>query len=423
MAKLNPDHKAINGLSSNGGETGLNNYLLTQGLYEEIGGYRERTFPVKDLISHPKRLEAFGLAENERLQWNHTYGNIEDGSARRAALVNGTHLGVMIASQSNKEIVSWFNQTLQQGDQSSHWPEINRQSYWYKVFTGLFSLFFALMALLCAAESLLKTSYFSGICKQTTLQTAISKRSWWKFSLINIAITTLFYPLFTQWGGPNEPIAALLPFMPLEMGNGIILWLLASGIFSLILFLIWQRKSFISLSEFGVVSASTSIKTVVIVWRSFVLSLIGVGGLYLFTCIIYQCLHVELRFLWPLLKPLTAERFAILFFYWLPILFFFITWSLQTLFFVIGGLLLLWIFHFGLNFMQIGPGFDVIGLPQFGGRWMMMLVVIIPQFIVFTVINHWCYLKTGYIYLGPLLTSMLMTWVLVGGQVMGRFLA
>lgn len=99
------------------------------------------------------------------------------------------------------------------------------------------------------------------------------------------------------------------------------------------------------------------------------------------------------------------------------------TWSLQTLFFVIGGLLLLWIFHFGLNFMQIGPGFDVIGLPQFGGRWMMMLVVIIPQFIVFTVINHWCYLKTGYIYLGPLLTSMLMTWVLVGGQVMGRFLA
>lgn len=44
VAKLNPDHKAINGLSSNGGEAGLNNYLLTQGLYEEIGGYRERTF-------------------------------------------------------------------------------------------------------------------------------------------------------------------------------------------------------------------------------------------------------------------------------------------------------------------------------------------------------------------------------------------
>lgn len=447
VAKLNPDHKAINGLSSNGGEAGLNNYLLTQGLYEEIGGYRERTFPVKDLVSHPKRLEAFGLAENERLQWNHTYGNIEDGSARRAALVNGTHLGVMIASQSNKEIVSWFNQTLQQGDQSGHWPEINRQSYWYKEFAGLFSLFFALMALLCAANSLLKTGYFSAIRKQPTLQTAISKRSWWKFSLINIAVTTLFYPLFTQWGGPNEPIAALLPFMPLEMGNGIILWLLVSGIFSLILFLIWQRKSFISLSEFGVVSASASIKTAEIVWRSFVLSLICVGGLYLFTCIIYQCLHVELRFLWPLLKPLTAERFAILFFYWLPILFFFIVfsgliisvqmrtemrssfsatlfaWSLQTLFFVIGGLLLLWIFHFGLNFLQIGPGFDVIGLPQFGGRWMMMLAVIIPQFIVFTVINHWCYLKTGYIYLGPLLTSMLMAWVLVGGQVMGRFLA
>ncbi|EJS87419.1 Kmt1, partial [Pasteurella multocida subsp. multocida str. Anand1_buffalo] len=49
--------------------------------------------------------------------------------------------------------------------------------------------------------------------------------------------------------------------------------------------------------------------------------------------------------------------------------------------------------YFVPGFMQIGPGFDVVGLPQFGGRWMMMLAVIIPQFIVFTVINHWCYLK------------------------------
>lgn len=94
VAKLNPDHKAVNGLSSNGGEMTLNNYLLTQGLYEEIGGYRERTFPVKSLIHHPNRLKAFGLGENETLQWDHTYGDFNTGSARRAAMVDGTHLEV-----------------------------------------------------------------------------------------------------------------------------------------------------------------------------------------------------------------------------------------------------------------------------------------------------------------------------------------
>ena len=97
-------------------------------------------------------------------------------------------------------------------------------------------------------------------------------------------------------------------------------------------------------------------------------------------------------------------------------------WTAKTIFFAVSGLIILWLFHFIPDFMQIGPGFDVIGLPQFGGRWMMMLAVIIPQFIVFIFLNHWCYLKTGYIYLGVFFTSMLMAWILVGGQVIGRFL-
>ena len=99
------------------------------------------------------------------------------------------------------------------------------------------------------------------------------------------------------------------------------------------------------------------------------------------------------------------------------------SWSIKTIFFAVSGLIILWLLHFIPDFMQIGPGFDLVGLPQFGGRWMMMLAVIIPQFIIFIIINHWCYLKTGYIYLGVFFTSMLMAWIMVGGQVIGRFLA
>ncbi|ACA31697.1 alpha/beta hydrolase [Histophilus somni] len=447
VAKLNPDHKAVNGLSSNGGDMELNNYLLTQGLYEEIGGYREKTFPVKNLVIHPNRLIAFGLPENESLEWDHTYGSFKDGSARRAAIVDGTHLGVMIASNSNKEAILWFNQALQDGEKGVDWIEADQQTYWYKEFSGLFALGSALIATLFFANGLLNSAYFSVVCKPVSEKTAVTDKQWWKFTTVNIVLTMLLYPLFTQWGGANEPIASKLSFMPLEMGNGIILWLVVSSIIGIILFSLWKRKVAVSLAEFGVTSHSSVLTTSQIIVRYLLLSILLILGLYLLTSLIYQAFSVELRFLWPLLKPLTAERFSLFFVYWLPILVFFfifnglivsvqmkqklatsfsstlIIWSIKTTIFTTFGLVILWLFHFVPNFMQIGPGFDLLGLPQFGGRWMMMLAVIIPQFIVFTVINHWCYLKTGYIYLGVFFTSLLMTWILVGGQVIGRFLA
>lgn len=445
VAKLNPDHKAVNGLSSNGGDKELNNYLLTQGLYEEIGIYREKTFPVKDLVNNEARLTAFSLPKGESLKWDHTYGNFNDGSARRAALVDGTHLGVMIAEHSNKEAILWFNQTLQNGEKGIDWIEPEKQTYWYKEFSGLFALFFAIVSSLFFAHSLLKTNYFAAVTTSVTEKMAITASKWRLFAVINVILTLVLYPIFTQWGGANEPIAATLRFMPLEMGNGIITWLAVSAVINLLFFAIWKKATPLSLAEFGVCSQSY-LSTLALIFRSFLLSVILVLWLYFIAVIAHSVWGVELRFLWPLLKPLTVERAELFLFYWLPILIFFfsfnglivsvqmkqklangftatlISWSFKTILFAAGGLLLLWLFHFVPNFMQIGPGFDLLGLPQFGGRWMMMLAVIIPQFIVFTIINHWCYLRTGYIYLGVFFTSMLMAWIMVGGQVIGRFL-
>ncbi|TCP18531.1 hypothetical protein EV693_102211 [Nicoletella semolina] len=446
VAKLNPDHKAINGQSSNGGDPTLNNYLLTQGLFEEIGGYREKSFPVSALVNNEARLKAFSLPSHETLKWNHTYGNITDGTARRAALVNGTHLGVMIAEHTNKEAIMWFNQTLQNGIQDADWLPPEQQTYWYKEFAGLLALFSAIASALCLANGLLTHTYFACATKIVTKQTALSKPKWQLFALINIVATLVLYPLFTQWGGANEPIAKVLNFMPLEMGNGIITWLVSSAVINFIFFMLWQGSARLSLAEFGILGNPQQ-TTSRVIWRMLVLSVILIAWLYLIVLIIHQYWGIELRFLWPILKPLTAERFELFIPYYLPILCFFfvfnglivsvqmkqknkasfnttlVSWTMKTIFFAVGGLILLWLFHFIPNFMQIGPGFDVIGLPQFGGRWAMMLAVIIPQFIVFIFIHHWCYLKTGYIYLGVFFSSILMTWIMIGGQVIGRFLA
>ncbi|WP_437125217.1 alpha/beta hydrolase [Gallibacterium salpingitidis] len=447
VAKLNPDHKAVNGLSANGADLSVHNYLLTQGLYEEIGGYREKSFPVKNLVNNPNRLKAFGLSENDTLEWGKQYGNIENGSARQADLVAGTHLGVMISEASNAKAINWFNKTLKNNSDNIS-QDLTNQTYWYKELTGLLSLIFSLVSTLFLANGLLQQHYFREAIKTVSNETALSSSKWWGVAIINIIFTVVLYPLFTQWGGANEPIAAVLPFMPLEMGNGIITWLMVSVVLNLLFFLLWKaKKTTLSLAEFGVFSQQTELKTTQVISRFAQLAFILFAWIYFIAGFVHWYWGVEIRFLWPFFKPLTPERFNLFIVYWIPILLFFYVynglilsvqmkqklsytftatlciWTVKFVLVAVSGLILLWLFHFVPDFMQIGPGFDVIGLPQFGGRWMMMLAVIIPQFIVFIFLYNWCYLKTGYIHLSAFFCSLLMTWIMVGGQVIGRFLA
>ena len=188
VAKANPDHRAVNGQSSNGGEMdGLHNYLLTQGLYEEIGGYREKTYPVKnlvhnaarlqafglpaDLVHNAARLQAFGLPADSTLEWNHTYGKIADGSARRADLVQGSHLGVMIATATNQSAIDWFAQTLGQPQEAQGF------TYWYKESSGLVALIAAVLSTLCLAALLLDTPYFAAARQPLTAKAGYSPSS------------------------------------------------------------------------------------------------------------------------------------------------------------------------------------------------------------------------------------------------------
>ncbi|MDO4637206.1 MAG: alpha/beta hydrolase [Lautropia sp.] len=197
VALQNPDHRAVNGQSSNGGMmAGLHNYLLTQGLYEEIGPYREKIFPVGDLVHHEKRLKAFGLPIGDTLVWNRTYGSFADGTARRADLVAGTHLGVMVSAHTNQSAIDWFGQAM------NHPSGVEGFIYWYKEFCGLPALLFALASSLCLANALLDKRYFSMACQPAARAAPMRSATWWRFGLMNVVMTMVLYPLLTQWGGP-----------------------------------------------------------------------------------------------------------------------------------------------------------------------------------------------------------------------------
>ncbi|PID98618.1 MAG: alpha/beta hydrolase [Actinomycetales bacterium] len=446
LAAANPDVGAIVALSGNGGDPDVlkvKNYLLVQGDAEEIGGYREKTFPVSDLVKNPARLAAFGLSDGDTIKWNHTYGSFTDGTARRVELVSGTHLGVMVGGDSNTAVVSWFNDALRAGKTDSHWINPTSHIYQWKEIGGGIALI-ALVITLVPLTSLL--------LQLPLLGKAIGSEGSWQgpktrglviFAVVNIILTMLLYPLFTQKGGGKDPISANVDFLPLQMGNGIATWLLATVIITAILFALWWLRGGgqkLKWSEIGVLAKQDS-KT----WIASGLLLSGllIGWLAVIVSLTAFFRGPQYRVLWPMLKTLTPERVYVLLPYFLIIwIFFFVVNGLAingmarlvakdnesdlklfarrsafAILAAVGGLVLLWLFHFVPDYLGVGPGMDVIGLPTLGGRWMMMLFVIIPQFIGLILLNTWLQIRTRSIWVSTTVAAAIFTWFVVGGQV------
>lgn len=446
LAKNDDAVRAVVALSGNGGDPDIHevsNYLLVQGDNEEIGPYREKTFPVSSLTTNPARLEAFGLQPDDALEWNHTYGDFSDGSARRAELVSGTHLGVMTSGASNTAVVDWFNTALRDGEQDSHWIPSQSHVYQWKEIGGSIALFSLVASLIPLLGLLLRLRTFAGIRGSEGSFAGGGRMGLVLSAAASIAMTIVLYPLCTQKGGGDDPISATIPFLPLQMGNGIATWLVVTTVLTLVVFLIWKRIGGgrgESWSDLGVVPPQDAGRQIL---TAFGLSAALIAWPVLIVTVTAFFRGPEFRVLWPMLKTLTPERAGVLLPYFLIIWAFFfvvnglslntmsriaardderpvVLWAKRFTFSWISavfGLCLLWLFHFVPGYMGIGPGMDVIGLPAFGGRWMMMLAVIIPQFTALVALNVWLHVRIRSIWVASTVGAALFTWMMVGGQV------
>lgn len=451
LGNWNPDHKAIVGLSASAGNPDLHNYMMVQGLYEEIGGYREKTWPVKDLGSHPKRLQAFGFPENSHIDWNKTYGDFADGSARRIELVKGTHLGVMVNGKANTAVCEWFHQTLQKPD-NPYFFDPSKQTYMYKEIFGFIMLIFTLSLIIPLTDLLLTSSFFSSIARKGQINAYPEKMGmWWFAAIINIILTVFCYPFFAKRGGPGTKIIQYFPFARMEMTNGITHWMFFSSLIAIVAYIVWKfvtaGKSKEKVNACRMEYAYSENKTFCLhdIGKNILFAVILVGCMYVLTIICGFFFNTELRCLWPFMKAFDLRRTAYVFVYFVPVfMFFFVNngiflfgqnklkeygsekktvlfWWLLNVISSVGGLMILWLIHFIPNYLQIGPGLDVLGFGAYAGRWMMMLNVMIPQFIIINFILVKLYRKTRRIYLGSFVGTFLILWFQAAGQVIGRF--
>jgi len=445
LGGLNPQIKALNIQCGFPGNPKLKNVLLTQSRYDEFSFFREGLFTVDTLPTNKNRMDSFGV--KNPVEWDTTYGNFSDGTARRAALINMEHHLLPLMNKSVAEGVNWMELALK--GKAGPLDPTSQVFMWKEIF-GLITLLSALFLLLPLTNLFLATPFFASVSQPLPGRYSANKSSFWRFATINTIIAGVTYPLLTQFGALSDKVQGVLPWFKLQVGNGVFLWLVANIIICAILFTIWYRgvreKEKITMYDMGV--SFDKEKTVLnwkILGKTLLLGAILFTIVYLLEGFFQWALGQEFRFVWPYMRQFASpERFGLFILYFIPAFIFFLVngglflfgqirqkelstpnktqwmWWLKILFAFLAGLFVVWMFQYLPWYVaNAGPGFELIGLPQFSAMWPLMLQVYIPEFAVLLFLHVWFYRRTGRIYLGALMIAGLMMWFLAAGSIIG----
>lgn len=448
---IRPDHKALNFQCGVAGAPApaLKNVLLTQAKYDEFSLFREGELLVPPLKDNPARMAAFGLTST--VEWDTTYGSFADGSARRAALINMEHHFLPLTNKAVAEAVDWMNQSLMGGEQDEHWIKPTRQIFLVKELFGLGTLLVTIFSLIPLTSLLLKRKFFAPVDQPMPSRYAAKRGTWWIYATINALIGGITYPILTQYTGLSDKIQGIVPWMKLQVGNGLYIWFGLNAIICAILFCVWYftsaKKQGINLYDMGVTyDVDKNKMNWGILGKTVLLAIVLFAYMYILEGLSQWVLGQEFRFAWPFMRQFSSfRRVGYFFWYIIPVLAFFLingglflygqarqkafasgaktqwVWWLKILYAGLAGLLLVWLIQY-IPWVVFGkgPGFELMGLPQFSALWPLMLLVYIPEFAILLFMTTWFYRKTGKIYLGALMVSILAVWFLTAGTIIAQ---
>jgi hypothetical protein len=430
------------------GTADLNNLLLTQARYEEFGIFRENELLVEPLRDHQARIEAFGL-EAGPIEWDTTYGNFEDGTARRAELLDTVHAGITHSSEAVAGTLSWIRQALKGRPNDGYWIAESDQIFAFKELAMLVALLTTLASMTFLANILLSSHFFTPVAGPLPGRHVAVGRDWWIPALINVGIAGVSYGPLTALGGIEGKVITWAPFLKMQITNGVAMWFLVNAAIYLIIFGYWYRKNNrtrgITMYDMGVsFDEDSTVFDRGILTKTALLGAILFAWIYLLEGISEGLLGIEFRFWWPFMRQFSLERFGYFWIYLTPALLFFLlnggvflfgqirqkehaspamtqlVWWLKNCLAALLGLAAVWAVQYLPFFAGLGPGFELIGLPQYSQMWPLMLFVFLPEFAVILFIVTWCFRRTGKVYLGALMGAALAIWFSTAGTVIAQ---
>jgi len=420
----------------------FNNVLLLQAKYDEFSYFRDyRNFVDEELLRSDVRAEFLGV-DNADAAWDTTFGSFSDGTAPRMELLETNHRLTTHDAGGLTVALDWFDEALDINTPLSSADQTAMVKEWL-VFAAMLM---AIAAMLPFMELLLKLPFFAPVAVPLPSQDGIldSKR-WWKNAAVTMFLAGATYPFMTQLGHGLLPLPENI--FRMTIGNGFLSWYL-------LLILIMAGTTWASVRkakkqgiapwhDLGLAGPETAGG---IDWelcgRSALLAVTMLALMYVLVTICQKVFLLDFRFIWPFFKPFTLTRFG-QFFVYIPIfaLFFLLNnskifagmrtsgtyepglkgflacwWRYALL--MIGGVMVIVLIEYIPFFAGIGPGADLLFSSTFGGPFMSILIVFVPQVLVFSVLCTYIYRRTGNVYTGAFTVASMACWIISGGSSM-----
>jgi len=442
IAAMNPDHRAIviqaDGPYNLTDHSYMNNYLAVWAFYEELFTTQTRSEYLDDSLEM--------IAFNENLtsandaQADFTYGTFSDGSAHRYAQCPCTHPGATWNSKGISETTAWMLQALMGMSESEATTHAAGQTYMIREGATLFALIVAVTSLIPMASILLEFPFFKTIVAPIPQRVPTQRNQWWTYAIINSIIggvTFLYLPMIGMMVGAF--LGAFAPIFLLVTGNGLVLWFLVNAIIAWLFYRRWFKSK--SESEDGIIHADVGRFETIrnhesqdIILRTIVLSMGLIAYLYVIAGASQQFLGVELRYMWPVLKIFTPEKFVQFLVYILPVFPFFLInggvfvygmlrlpesdtqlktqmiWWIKIVFAMESTLLVMILVNY-LPMVLFGTG-PILAMGLYGIFLMAYLPIFAGIFFIMTAF----YIKTGRIYLGSIIATLLVVWIMTAGM-------
>lgn len=418
----------------------FNNVLLLQAKYDEFSYFRDyQSFLTEELLHSDLRAEFLGC-DNAQAAWNTTFGSFREGTARRMELLATNHRLTTHDSKGLAAALDWFDQSI---GFEKELPSSD-QVYMTKEVLVFAAMLMAIAAMLPLMELLLRTPFFGYAARQLPSREGIlPKRRWWKNAGITVLLAGATFPFMTQLGH------ALFPFpesvFRMTIGDGFLCWYLL--LIVIMLATTWPRirrgkKQGVGVwSDLGFSGPEHADR---IDWRLFgkgaLLSVCMVGLMYVLVAVCQLLFQLDFRFIWPFFKTFSLERFGqfLVYFPFFALFFLlnnskifagmrtqatyekgakgFLSCWWRSALLMIGGVLIIVLIEYIPFFAGIGPGADLLFGSTFGGPFMSILIVFVPQVLVFSLLGTYIYRRTGNVYTGALTIAAMAAWIITGGS-------
>jgi hypothetical protein len=376
--------------------------------------------PKGALIPQSPRIRAL-FGTSAPVQTGKLYGSVAAGTGRKLYLQSTTHPGVTFDPAAVQQAVAWEQATLagvksmNPTDQIWLWDEIG----------CLIALIGVVLFLFGSASELLRIPYFAGITRALPENRAMRGIQWWPAALVFAVVGPLTFYIFQNWGQTTFPAGS---FFPETITTGIVTWAVADILIGLLLFLVWhfttKRERRGSLHSYGIAEESGTIDAKLI-GRSVLFGIAVVALTYVPVYVFQWAFSSDVRFWIFNIKPIDYTHAKIALDYLVPFLLYFIGLSV-----LIFGQLRTRMRSLG-SFMLATTGLLVVGFAVFialeygvllatgelltSSQPLLSIVAFqfIPVYILIGTILSFFFWRTGRLYSGIVVASLLITGIVV----------